>query len=61
MEEERKRKRERGGKQEGASFFHMFMRRSVRKRRKSLVPSASGLKCLSISCYADFDLEFNGN
>lgn len=46
------------------SFFRMFMLQSVRKRRKSLLPSASGLKCLSHCVYLPMltlTLEFKDN
>ena len=43
----KRRKREKESNREIASFFHMFTSQGVRQRRKPLVPSDSGLKCLS--------------
>lgn len=48
-----------------SKLFSMFMRPSVRKRRKSFVPPASGLQCLSkVAGYLAMltsTVEFNGN
>lgn len=54
-----RRKREVAGRKEHT--FSMFMRQSVRKRRKPLVPSASGLQCLSTVATLTLTVEFNGN